>query len=218
MTGGTPPHLPPVPSEAFVNTQDKVGALGMCFVKIDWATDQRKKQRRWQKSATDVPKSLFVLWWNSLHIFLSLFGPRRHTVNTNTAEVNKFPKLAMDLCALGKPWPILTLDSVSPGFQLVAASAAHTHSLRIHTHRHRRPHCMQKQHRKWRAYKRSELKECRADGPGCFYLRQTWPFLACVFVCVCDCWVPTKAVGVIQWGSACWICRNQCDYPSAIAN
>lgn len=43
---------------------------------------------------------------------------------------------------------------------------------------------MQKQHRKWRAYKRSELKECRADGPGCFYLRQTWTFLACVFVCV----------------------------------
>lgn len=41
----------------------------------------------------------------------------------------------MDLCALGKSWLILTLDSVSPGFHLVATSAAHTHSLRIHAHR-----------------------------------------------------------------------------------
>lgn len=30
MTGGTPLHLPPVPSEAFVNKKDKEGRSGTC--------------------------------------------------------------------------------------------------------------------------------------------------------------------------------------------
>lgn len=147
MTGSTPPQLSQGPLRHLSTNTTRKGILACVWCKN--GLRQWWEKKTWngdsQESATPINTRCFFL-----------FRSRGETVNNNN--------FATDLCLKKASW-----ENLAPGYHLTMTSTVHLQELKkCNRINRRRPHCIQTQHRKWKGYKRSELKECDGFGPTVF--------------------------------------------------
>lgn len=155
MTGSTPPQLSQGPLRHLSTNTTRKGIQACVWCKN--GLRQWWEKKTWngdsQESATPINTRCF-----------SLFRSRGETVNNNKLEMNKSPKFCNR--SVSKKSILGKLGSwLSPHHDLDCTLTRIKKCNRINR---RRPHCIQTQHRKWKGYKRSELKECDGFGPTVF--------------------------------------------------